>query len=323
MKGIFSTAIGSFPHLEPKKAIEVSLLLDIPVWPQLPKRSFLENMYNQFSKWLPSVKLDYENKNIYFDTSDIEYELAVFYEKTLSCDLEAFSFSPDYASGFFEFLDTKPKKEYVKGQITGPISFGLSVCDQNKKPVIYHDELFSAIKIGLLQNALWQVNKLKEFGKPVIFIDEPYLAGFGSSVIPVSGEDVVSWLNEIILPLKKKCLVGIHCCGNTDWDIILKTKLDILSFDAYNYFHNLFLYKQILLSFIKSEGILAVGIVPSSEEIIDVDENMLFDKLIKEMEGIPCDCFFITPSCGLGSLNEELTEMVIKKLISLTKKCQG
>ncbi|MBM3132761.1 MAG: hypothetical protein FJZ95_07000, partial [Chloroflexi bacterium] len=52
-----ATAIGSMPHADPAEAGALALryLPDIPVWPQLPNRSFLENMYAQYSEGLPGV----------------------------------------------------------------------------------------------------------------------------------------------------------------------------------------------------------------------------------------------------------------------------
>jgi hypothetical protein len=40
------TITGSMPHTDPQKACALitRYLKDIPAWPQLPKRSFLENM---------------------------------------------------------------------------------------------------------------------------------------------------------------------------------------------------------------------------------------------------------------------------------------
>ena len=30
--------------------------------------------------------------------------------------------------------------------------------------------------------------------------------------------------------------LGIHCCGNTDWSLLLNAPIDILSFDSYGFF---------------------------------------------------------------------------------------
>ncbi|MEW6006778.1 MAG: hypothetical protein AB1595_01310 [bacterium] len=318
IKGILGTAIGSFPHKDIEKPLFLSLSLDIPVWPQLPKVSWRENMCVQFSEGLPCVQYDEAKKGIYFSTSHIEEELTRFYEKFLDQDLEYFKISKEFSSGFYSFLDAKPSSSYIKGQITGPISFGLSVYDENGKPVIYHKELFDAIICGLSQKALWQAEKLKEFGKPIIFIDEPYLVSFGSSVIPISREDVLSFLSKIIDLLKENGIItGIHCCGNTDFSMIMETNIDILNFDAYNFSKNLFLYKDSLDKFIKN-GILAWGIVPASSELLENNEETLKERLAN----FPQRGFLITPSCGLGSLDEGLAEKAIELTISLTKLCQ-
>jgi len=55
-----ATGIGSLPHKDPDKAAGwiVENIVDIPFWPQLPKRSYLENMYVQFAENLPGVVVD-------------------------------------------------------------------------------------------------------------------------------------------------------------------------------------------------------------------------------------------------------------------------
>ena len=52
--------IGSLPHTRPPAACDRVLesFPQIPTWPQLPKRSFLENMYVQFSEGFPGVVLE-------------------------------------------------------------------------------------------------------------------------------------------------------------------------------------------------------------------------------------------------------------------------
>ena len=57
-----ATAIGSMPHVDPQEACSLVLnyLPEIPTWPQLCNRSFLENMYVQFSEGFPGIVLEEE-----------------------------------------------------------------------------------------------------------------------------------------------------------------------------------------------------------------------------------------------------------------------
>ena len=54
------TAIGSMPHMDSNEACSIIMkyLPDIPVWPQLPRRSPKENMIIQFSEGFPGVVID-------------------------------------------------------------------------------------------------------------------------------------------------------------------------------------------------------------------------------------------------------------------------
>ncbi|MEK7275084.1 MAG: methionine synthase, partial [Candidatus Desantisbacteria bacterium] len=129
-----ATAIGSFPHQDPNAACRIILenLPEIPVCPQLPRLGFLENMYVQYSEGLPCVNVDIENKKIFFDTSkDMDTELERFYEKYLSNNISTFEISKKYSAGFYAMMEilkkeVSPSVRFIKGQITGPISFGLT-----------------------------------------------------------------------------------------------------------------------------------------------------------------------------------------------------
>jgi hypothetical protein len=64
----WTTTVGSFSHLE-VGALCARLVdgLQIPCWPQLPRRAFQENMYVQFSAVLPAMALDEAAEKISFD----------------------------------------------------------------------------------------------------------------------------------------------------------------------------------------------------------------------------------------------------------------
>ena len=326
--------IGSLPYIDAaKSAEEVFKAFDIPFWPQLPKRSFKENMYSQFSQGLPGLVIDDKKRTIYIDSSkDLSEDLAGIYEASISGDYDSFGITEGFAEGFYSFIKEakKHKPEYVKGHITGPVSFGLGVTDEKGKSIIYNDGLKEALVRLLEMKAIWQIDRLNLLaGEVIIFIDEPYLTSFGSSFVNIKREDVVSMLDSIIDGVHSKgAMAGIHCCGNTDWSMIAETKVDIINFDAYLYADNLSLYSKDIDRFLKRGGYLAWGIVPTSDTVLKETGKSLFERLNLQIENLEKKSIdrdliiqnsLLTPSCGMGTLSENLTEDIVKKLTNVAK----
>jgi len=310
-----ATAIGSMPHVEPREACSLVLtyLPEIPGWPQLPKKSFLENMYVQYSEGFPGVIV--EGERIRVDRSkDLGKPLEQLYTAYLENNIEYGAISARYAAGFHAFLkEAKGKgRKAVKGQVTGPISFGLSVTDQNRRPLLYDEVLADAIAKHLRLKAAWQEKTLRNVcPKTIISVDEPYLSSLGSAFVSFPREQVVALLEEVLGGISG--LKAIHCCGNTDWSVVLQTSLDILSFDAYNYGGTLALYPAEVKNFLGRGGVIAWGIVPNDEQALAKEtEASIGDRLEETMsllskKGISYDTIksqcLITPSCGLGSIS--------------------
>lgn len=329
-----TTGIGSLPHLDAAKGVKtVCDSFDIPFWPQLPKRGFKENMFVQFAQGLPSLVIDEKNRKIYVDSArDLSGELGKLYEIYLSGDYTSLTPTRDFAEGFYAFLDIAKvsRPGYVKGHVTGPVSFGLSVVDEKGKSIIYNDTLKEALVKLLEMKAAYQIDRLKDISKNVIiFIDEPSLTGFGSSFVSIERQDVILMLNSIIDKIHSRgALSGIHCCGNTDWSLLTETEVDIINFDAYSYAENLSLYVRDIAEFLKKGKRLAWGIVPTSQAVTKETEDTLFDKLKKEIgalekKGVPRNLLIsnslLTPSCGMGTLSPELTEDIISKLTRVSQ----
>ena len=318
-----ATAIGAMPHSNPHEACSLLLtyLPEIPVWPQLPKRSFRENMYVQFSEGLPGVVV--EEERIWIDrTQDLNKPLEQLYSAYLEGRTDHSAIGRDYAEGLYTFLEQqRGEHTTVKGHVTGPISFGLTVTDQNRRPLLYDDVLADALAKHLRLKAMWQENALRNVSpNTIMFIDEPYLSSLGSAFVSLPGEQVVTLLEEVLGGIRG--LKAIHCCGNTDWSVLLKTSIDILSFDAYNYGEALGLYPAEVNSFIARGGIIAWGIVPNEEQaLLNESESTLMERLEKTMgalgsKGIDQDRLqsqcLITPSCGLGTVTIETAEKALK-----------
>jgi methionine synthase II (cobalamin-independent) len=314
--GCLPTIIGSMPHTDPRAACSQILhyLKGIPAWPQLPGRSYMENMYVQFSQGFPGVVV--KEDSIYIDRSqERDKPLEKLYAAYLDNDVDQYPVSPDYAAGLHSLLavtDLSPLA--VKGQITGPVTWGLAVADDSQRAIIYDDVLGDAVPRFLKLKAGWQEKTLRRIcPNTIIFVDEPYMASFGSVAVPLSKEKVVTLLEEVFSGITG--VKGVHCCGNTDWSVLLETSVDILSFDTYNYAQSLTLYPAEVKKFLGRNGAIAWGIVPNNEEALGRESAAsLQDRLEEAMapftrQGVRfrqlLEQGLLTPSCGLASLATE------------------
>jgi hypothetical protein len=182
-----------------------------------------------------------------------------------------------------------------------------------------------AVKL-IAMKAAWQVKKLQAIGVPVIlFIDEPSLAGFGSSeFISVSKESITHCLSEVIEAVHEAGgIVGIHVCANTDWSIVMETEADIINFDAYSYFERFILYGNHIVDLFHSGRWLAWGMIPTLN-VEDIQRETL-DSLLPQFyakldrlsslgieRSLILNQSIITPSCGMGALNLDLSEKVLR-----------
>lgn len=326
-------AIGSLPHLNPQDGVALILdhLPEVPSWPQLPNCSYLESMYIQFSGGMPFLRLDPRKGRLHMEIpADIYGTLEQFYTRVLEDDLDYFAIRPEHARGLEAFIDRiwreKPEGlQWVKGQITGPISFGLMITDQRKRAILYNEEVFDTVLKSLMLKARWQVGQLKRLcANVIVFVDEPYLSSFGSAFINLTRDQVVEYLGQMFEAVHQEgALAGIHCCGNTDWSILMETDVDIINFDAFEYFQGLTLYVDELKGFIRRGGVLAWGIVPTSQQIEKVDGQSLYDNFCDKVgelahRGIPKGALLsqslITPSCGMGTLKMEQSQRVLTLL---------
>ena len=139
-------------------------------------------------------------------------------------------------------------------------------------------------------------------------------------------EKIVEMINEVFDGISG--LKGIHCCGNTDWSILLKTKIDILNFDAYDYAQSLGLYPDEVKAFIGRGGCVAWGIVPNHMEPLGKESvSSLKDRLEEAMapftrNGLSMKDIvknsLLLPACGLNALTEDGVEQVLKLLTELS-----
>ena len=325
-----ATGIGSLPVLDPEEAVSLVLeyLPEIPIWPQLPQRGPVEGMVWQYSEGIPRIRADVKSNKIWIDAAgDLTPELERFYEHFFAGDAEYFALSREFAPGYYAMLDrlksTLPKGiAALKGHITGPITFGMGMKDQQGGYVIYNPDLFDSVLKALRMKAAWQIEGLSRFNLPVIiFMDEPAMTSYGSAYFNVSKEQVIEYWNEVIDGIKEKNgISGIHCCGNMDWSLPFESRIDIVNFDAYGYVEKLGMYHEELKRFLERGGILAWGIVPTDrggrmevEFLVNRLEGAITDLVAKGIDKrVLFDQSMITPSCGMGSLTKEEALEILK-----------
>ncbi|MGW8287089.1 MAG: hypothetical protein ACWGOD_02525 [Desulfobulbales bacterium] len=337
------TLIGSLPAADHQQALNWirEATPEIPLWPQLPAIP-QEKMLSQFIEGLPGI-IEGEERT-YFDIHAASFndEQLAFYEDYLSVLdqpetllASRFKTSPERAAGLYLFAsqvgNKKERLTAVKGQLTGPFTMLTGIADSNHK-LGYYDETFRDIIVkGISLKAAWQVAFLKQaFDVPVLlFIDEPALAGLGSSAfISISKEAISEDLAEVIKSIHTSGgLAGIHVCANTDWNIILNSDIDIISFDAYSFFDKFITCNDLIHAFLERGGLIAWGIIPTADpENVDKEScESLVQRWEQQAELLSGEKWnkssllkqtIITPSCGTGSLSPERA----RKVLRLTKE---
>ncbi|HSJ54290.1 MAG TPA: methionine synthase [Anaerolineae bacterium] len=315
-----SLAGGSLPHIDPEAACRlVADTLSIPTWPQLPKRSFLENMYVQFSEGFPGVVVADEQLYVNRD-DDLDAGLERLYVAYLTDDLEYAAISPRYAAGLHCFLALNLHRvPAVKGQVTGPLSWSLLVVDEKRVPIMEDDVLTEAISKHLRLKAAWMERELRKLSpQTIILVDEPYLSSLDSDSMTFSRAQATLLLQEVFAGIQG--LKGIHCCGLPDWSLILPANGDILSLDAYDYPGSLAEHAEAVDAFLKRGGIISWGMVPADDRVLDENVESLVDRFLAAIDtlvvqGLHRDdllaAALIMPSCGAGSLPLATAERVL------------
>jgi methionine synthase II (cobalamin-independent) len=284
-------------------------------------------MLAQYSEGFPGMSVDNEGSHL---TQDEAFELSLerLYEAYDNSDPAEYAMSSDYAAGLSAFLAMgEGTFKVVKGQVTGPITWGMSASNQEGLPLIYDDAVAEAVPMFLRLKAAWQEEALGRIADTtIVFVDEPSLSFLGTAGVALSPDQVVDLMDQVLGGIAG--LKGTHCCGEADWPLVLRTSIDILNFDAYNYAGSLALYPTEVKVLLDRGGSIAWGIVPSDEEALPKETvASLKDRLEEAMapftrSGVPYNTLIeqslLTPSCGVASLSPEAAEHALELLADLS-----
>ena len=278
---LLTTAMAVMPHTDSSQALKAAMSLDIPFWPQLPRLSYYEDMYVQASEHFPGIVLDLDKQKLSFSIDKFAAEL----EETLIHfeEPEYFDISREYSSVYHQFLEMDvSSRPAIRGQLEGPISFGLNVLDQNERPILFDDTVRSFMFEFMAKRINVQLNRLKNLNpNAFMFIDEPGLQFLFSALSGYDSTAAGRDMEEFIALLERPC--GIHLCGNPDWDFLLNMDLDILSMDTYLNGEIFASYAGSIKRFMNNGGVLVWGIVPTNIEPFEQESMDSLQTLLEDV----------------------------------------
>ncbi len=253
--------MGIMPHKDIDRALELALSLDIPFWPQLPNVSFHEDMYAQTSQNLPGIAIDVEGERVLFDTAKFADELPVYSERM--ADPATFALTEEYSAVYHRFLSENLAGRYaIRGQLTGPVSFGFKIVDESGKPIIYNDEVRSILFDFVQRKANAQYRDLRERNSNAfVWVDEPGLGWVFSSMSGYNETQAKSDYAEFLSGIEGP--KALHLCANVNLPYLLELGIDILSFDAYQLSTMPREYAGAVARHLQNGGIVCWGIVPT------------------------------------------------------------
>lgn len=256
-----TTAMGILPHKNLEEAQKLALSLDIPFWPQLPHLRFKEDMYAQFAEHFPGIIVDDDKQSLYFSNERFAQELDEYLEGSTIPDY--FALSEESSVAFRGFLKQNlTSYVMVHGQTVGPISFGLKICDEDLKPMIYNDFVREILYDFLKGKINWQYQQLNQVhSNPFVWLDEPGLEMIFNSLSAYTSEVAQGEYREFLSKLPEP--KGVHLCGNPDWSFLLNADIDILSVDAFSWGHIFVRYIDEVKEFLRLGKIISWGIIPT------------------------------------------------------------
>jgi hypothetical protein len=245
---------------------------------------------------------------------------------------EYFDISPDYSVVYHRFLKMDlSDRPAIRGQLEGPISFGLSVLDQDKRPILFEDTIRPFMFEFMAKRINIQLKRLKLLNpNAFMFVDEPGLQFLFSALSGYDSARARTDMEFFFAMTERPC--GIHLCGNPDWDFLLGLDMDVLSLDVYLNGEIFSSYAESIKKFLNRGGVIVWGIVPTNfepfgQETIDALERRLTGLWeILGKKGIDRDFLLskslISPStcCLVNPDGEKTVEKAFKVVNSLSAR---
>jgi hypothetical protein len=222
------------------------------------------------------------------------------------------------SAGFFVFEQAMAAGLFahavaLKGQLIGPLTLAGQLFAEGL-PLVAQPVYRAAIGRYLQRLAQWQIDRLVQWGKPVLFwLDEPAL-GWILAHSNTTNAESIAVLRDLLATLRRPgVLLGVHTCarlqqGSSLIAALCQARPEIIAFDAYQGLEA-FCADPTAQDFLRAGGRVAFGLVPTWQRLDQLDPNTLFERWRDAgTDIVPVDALarqtLITATCGLGLLPE-------------------
>jgi methionine synthase II (cobalamin-independent) len=216
------------------------------------------------------------------------------------------SLRPPEAGGLLHFLTRiEGRRDPIKVQLTGPVTLALAL---TRAGVPWRAAFAAAADAVQVRGRalLDQVARHAPGAAVVVFLDEPSLAVINHPGFPLPSHAVSDVLIAALTSLHGAAATGIHCCGVTDWRVVVEAGPDIVSLPVALAAS---LDAATIGSFLGRGGWVAWGAVPTDAPMSD-DVTFLWRRLVGAWSdlvrgGCPAlllrERALVTPACGLAA----------------------
>ena len=215
------TSVGSLPHTDREAAIAFVLdrTPELPAAPTLPAIEPLEMMIPQAAWGIHGVMLASDGTLSVPDPSVLDPRAPLGDRELLG---------PPFVT-WRRFLDlVAGRTGAVKLQLTGPVTLGLTLIQAG----VPADLAFSVAASAVSARArdLLDLADARAPGVPrVLVFDEPGLVGGLRTELPLVADCVIDLLSGVLAVVEGRAVTGVHCCGSTDWRLLLQAGPQLLS----------------------------------------------------------------------------------------------
>lgn len=311
------------PYTTPAAAWQAILRTtpELILWPVLSRRSLQEQPWAWAALGFPGLAHDQPH----LDPAAFDRGLDALYLSYLQHDLDAAAVQPVERA-----LSNPPWPEgalehtrLLGARLLGPISLGLSIIDDEERPILMSFERRDALAKFLRLRAAWLESVFSRFvPRTLICFDEPFLDALQSSFLQFRWEDAILLLEEAFAGLQGGRGLAPGCHG--DWAAILRLSIDLVICPAEEW-ERLLAASEMLRDYLQRGGLVVWALIPSDEAVLEAvtaaEIASQFDQVLARATAAEIDEFLLVQNSLLtidGSLDHLSTAYAERALALLS-----